>query len=90
MVAKKMQVETEGDVTVISEVTETYWKITSMDFLFLEMSLGLILYPGSYAYITGTQKDALPEYSLQMVQLSEITEKEYQDKIGGQGLLGLG
>lgn len=92
MVTKKVQsvesVELGEDVQEVAG--ESYWKIQSMDFLFLELSLGLILYPGSYAYITGSQKDQLPEYALSMVALSPITEKEYQAKIGSQGILGLG
>lgn len=89
MVAKKVEsVELGEDVQ--EAAGGGYWKIQSMDFLFLELSLGLILYPGSYAYITGSQKDMLPEYALGMVTLSQITEKEYQAKIGEQGILGLG
>jgi len=89
MVAKKVElVELGEDAQEVSG--ESYWKIQSMDFLFLELSLGLILYPGSYAYITGSQKDKLPEYAVSMVTLSRITEKEYQAKIGSQGILGLG
>jgi hypothetical protein len=67
-----------------------YWKIQSLGFLFLEVSLGLILYPGAYAYITDAQKNMLSEFSESMVTFEEITEKEYKNKIDKQGLLGLG
>lgn len=91
MVAKKVDVESVELGGEVQEASgESYWKIQSMDVLFLEISLGLILYPGSYAYITGSQKNRLPEYARSMVTLSEITEKEYQSKIGSQGILGLG
>jgi hypothetical protein len=86
MVAKKSEVE----IGTLSESGTGYWKIQSMDFLFLEVSLGLVLYPGSYAYITDEQAKQIPEYAKTMVSLSEITEQDYQSKIGSQGMLGLG
>jgi hypothetical protein len=86
MVAKK----SEAEISPIEESGTGYWKIQSMDYLFLEVSLGLILYPGSYAYITDEQAKQIPEYAKKMVNLSEITEKEYRSKIGSQGILGLG
>lgn len=67
-----------------------YWKIQSQGFLFLELSLGLILYPGAYAYITQEQKDQLPPHAINMVQFAEVDADEYNAKIGKQGLLGLG
>lgn len=67
-----------------------YWKIQSNDWLFMEVALGLIMFPGTYAYITEEQKESLPEYSLAMLTISEITPEEYQAKIGQQGLMGLG
>lgn len=88
MVAKKSEVEVE--IGSLDEPGTGYWKIQSMDFLFLELSLGLILYPGSYAYITDQQAKQIPKYAEKMVILSEITEKEYLAKIGNQGMLGLG
>jgi hypothetical protein len=93
MVARKVEVELQSeDQGTESSVKDqaSFWKIQSMDFLFMEVAIGLILYPGSYAYITGEQKSALPDYALSMIVLSEITEKEYRSKIGSQGLLGLG
>jgi hypothetical protein len=88
MVAKKSEVEVE--IGTLNESGAGYWKIQSMDFLFLEVSLGLILYPGSYAYITDAQAKQIPAYAKNMVNLSEISEKEYQSKISSQGILGLG
>ncbi len=88
MVAKKSEVEVE--IGSLDEPGTGYWLIQSMDFLFLELSLGLILYPGSYAYITDEQKKQIPEYAKKMVNLSEISEEEYLAKIGSQGILGLG
>jgi hypothetical protein len=88
MVAKKSEVEVE--IGTLNESGAGYWKIQSMDFLFLEVSLGLILYPGSYAYITNEQAKQIPAYAKKMVTLSEVSEKEYLAKIGSQGILGLG
>jgi hypothetical protein len=85
----KKTVSQDGNVTVIETVKESFWKITSMDFLFLEISLGLILYPGVSAYITGTQKDSLPSYSQAMLKFSEVDAKEYREKIKSQGILGV-
>jgi hypothetical protein len=85
----KKTVSQDGSVTVTETVTESYWKITSMDFLFLEISLGLILYPGVSAYITGLQKDGLPGYSRAMLKFTEVDAKEYREKIKGQGILGV-
>jgi len=88
MVTKKSEVEVE--IGTLNESGTGYWKIQSMDYLFLEVSLGLLLYPNSYAYITDEQVTKIPEYAKKMVTLSEITEKEYLAKIGSQGILGLG
>jgi hypothetical protein len=78
------------EVSVPKSKGPKFWKIQSLDFLFLEVSLGLILYPGAFAYITDEQKKQLSKFSESMVTFDEITEKEYKAKIGGQGLLGLG
>lgn len=87
MVTKKSE---SVEVGTLNESGVGYWKIQSMDFLFLEVSLGLILYPGSYAYITDEQTQQIPPYAKKMVSLSEISEKEYNAKIEDQGILGLG
>lgn len=86
MVMKKSEVT----ASTPEESTTGYWKIQSMDFLFLEVSLGLILYPNSFAYLTDEQSKQIPAYTKKMVVLSPISEDEYLSKIESQGILGLG
>jgi hypothetical protein len=90
MVSSRKQNEGNPDAlsTEPNQGETRYFRLASRQFVFANAQMRLFLYPGVSAVVTGEQLDLLEDSFRVDLEITPITQAEYDVAISKQGLLG--
>ena len=68
---------------------QTYYLITSEQYLFLDPQLSMVLYPGVSGVVTSDQLALITDFTKTMLTIQEISEQEFTKLFSKQGIMGV-
>lgn len=68
---------------------QTYYLITSEQYLFLDPQLSMVLYPGVSGVVTSEQLALINDFTKSMLRIEEISEQEFTKLFSKQGIMGV-